>query len=146
MRIPHLYPIVLSIVFVILASVAYVHWHAMSPTYTGSTTYQTTLPSAADSIATSSGTISGTATSSSQAPSTYTAAQVAMHANASSCWTSINGGVYDVTTWINQHPGGTAPILSLCGHDGSAAFNAPHGGQSRPASELASFKIGTLQQ
>lgn len=75
---------------------------------------------------------------------TYTAAQVAAHASGSSCWTSINGNVYDVTRWITQHPGGPEAILSLCGTDGSAAFNAQHGGERRPASELASFKIGTL--
>lgn len=75
---------------------------------------------------------------------TYTLAQVKTHNSGSSCWTTINGGVYDVTDWINQHPGGPEAILSLCGTDGSAAFNDQHGGQRRPASELASFKIGTL--
>lgn len=79
-------------------------------------------------------------------PKTFTLAEVSAHGSASSCWTAINGGVYDVTSWINQHPGGQGPILSLCGHDGSSAFNGQHGGQARPASELASFKIGTLAQ
>jgi cytochrome b involved in lipid metabolism len=87
-----------------------------------------------------------TSTSTAQNPGTYTLAQVALHNSASSCWTAINGGVYDVTTWINQHPGGPEAILSLCGTDGSAAFNGQHGGQARPAAELASFKIGTLIQ
>ena len=76
----------------------------------------------------------------------YTMAQVATHNSATSCWTTINGNVYDVTTWINQHPGGKQAILSLCGVDGTAAFNGQHGGQSRPESELAAFKIGTLAQ
>jgi len=75
---------------------------------------------------------------------TYTLAQVATHSNSKSCWTTINGGVYDVTSWISQHPGGEQAILSICGIDGSTAFNNQHGGQSRPESELASFKIGTL--
>lgn len=75
---------------------------------------------------------------------TYTTAQVAQHSSSSSCWTAINGKVYDVTAWISQHPGGQQAILSLCGKDGSAAFNGQHGGQARPASELASFYIGVL--
>lgn len=75
---------------------------------------------------------------------TYTMADVAKHNSGTSCWTAINGGVYDVTSWINQHPGGAQAILSLCGIDGSAAFNGQHGGQARPESELATFKIGTL--
>jgi cytochrome b involved in lipid metabolism len=74
----------------------------------------------------------------------YTLAEVAVHKDATSCWTAVNGKVYDVTTWIARHPGGQAAILSICGKDGSAAFNDQHGGQARPASELASFYIGTL--
>lgn len=96
-----------------------------------------------------SGATLGTSTSTSTATTTassYTLAQVAQHSTAQSCWTAINGGVYNVTSWINQHPGGPEAILSICGKDGSAAFNGQHGGQARPASELASFKIGTLAQ
>ncbi len=78
------------------------------------------------------------------APSGYTAAQVAAHASAQSCWTSINGNVYDLTSWINQHPGGSEAILSLCGTDGTKAFMQQHGGQGRPEQELATFKIGAL--
>lgn len=77
-------------------------------------------------------------------PSGYTMAQVAAHNSGSSCWTAINGHVYDVTAWINQHPGGAQRILNLCGTDGSSAFNAQHGGQARPEAELATFLIGTL--
>jgi len=78
------------------------------------------------------------------APSGYTMADVQKHNSGTSCWTTINGNVYDVTTWINQHPGGRDAILSLCGIDGSSAFNNQHGGQGRPESELATFKIGAL--
>ncbi len=75
---------------------------------------------------------------------TYTMADVAKHASASSCWTAIDGKVYNVTDWIGQHPGGQRAILSLCGKDGSAAFNGQHSGQRRPATELKQFLIGTL--
>ena len=78
-------------------------------------------------------------------PTTYTIAQVTKHNNRTDCWTAINGGVYNVTSWIAQHPGGQSTIISLCGIDGSAAFDDQHGGQGRPESELASFKIGTLK-
>ncbi|MCX6719237.1 MAG: hypothetical protein NTZ38_02580 [Candidatus Taylorbacteria bacterium] len=79
-------------------------------------------------------------------PNGYTMAQIKAHATASNCWTAVNGKVYDVTPWINQHPGGTRAIISMCGIDGSSAFNGQHGGQRRPASELASFVIGSLVQ
>ncbi len=79
------------------------------------------------------------------ATTTYSSAQVATHNSQASCWTSINGGVYDVTAWILKHPGGSRAILSLCGKDGSSAFNDQHGGERRPEAELASFKIGVLK-
>ncbi len=82
----------------------------------------------------------------SNAPKSYTLAQVAQHNNASSCWSAINGKVYDLTSWINLHPGGQQAILSICGIDGSTAFNDQHGGQRRPANELSGFAIGTLVQ
>lgn len=75
----------------------------------------------------------------------YTMAQVATHNSASSCYTAINGSVYDLTSFIYKHPGGPGAILSLCGTDGTAAFMAQHGGQGRPERELATLKIGTLQ-
>lgn len=74
----------------------------------------------------------------------YTLTIVANHNSQSSCWTAINGNVYDVTKWIGQHPGGAQAIIGLCGKDGSSAFNDQHGGQRKPENELASFKIGTL--
>jgi cytochrome b involved in lipid metabolism len=67
---------------------------------------------------------------------------VAKHNSASSCWTVVNGSVYDVTSWINRHPGGAGAILSMCGTDASNAFDDQHGGQRRPEQELASFFIG----
>ena len=78
------------------------------------------------------------------ASQSYTIAQVAMHSNATSCWSAVNGNVYDLTSWISQHPGGRDAILSICGKDGSVAFNTQHGGQPNPAQALATFKIGVL--
>lgn len=73
-----------------------------------------------------------------------TMAQVQQHASATSCWTAVDGKVYDVTNWINQHPGGPQRIISLCGTDGTAAFHGQHATQSLPNKTLAGFEIGTL--
>lgn len=78
--------------------------------------------------------------------SRITAAVVAQHNSRTSCWTSINGSVYDLTSWIPKHPGGEQAILQLCGTDGSAKFNRQHGGDSGKAAVLAGFNIGTLAQ
>jgi cytochrome b involved in lipid metabolism len=75
----------------------------------------------------------------------YTLADVKTHNTRTSCWTAVNGAVYDVTSWISQHPGGSQTIIGMCGIDASSAYDGQHGGASRPASELASFKIGSLK-
>lgn len=79
-------------------------------------------------------------------PKSYTMAEVAKHGSQSDCWSAIDGGVYNLTSWIGQHPGGSDAIVSMCGTDGSSAFNNEHGGERRPANELAGFKIGVLAQ
>ena len=78
------------------------------------------------------------------AGSAHTMAEVAAHGTAADCWSAIQGTVYDLTSWVAQHPGGSRAITSLCGTDGTAAFNAAHRGQGSPAQELASLAIGPL--
>ena len=75
---------------------------------------------------------------------TYTMSDVSKHNNQNDCWTTVNGKVYEVTKWISEHPGGAKAIISMCGIDGSALFNDQHGGERRPANELANFVIGDL--
>lgn len=70
--------------------------------------------------------------------------QVRAHNSAASCYVVISDGVYDLTSYVDQHPGGPDRILNICGTDATAAFTAQHGGQPRPANELAGFKIGRL--
>lgn len=77
-------------------------------------------------------------------PTGYTLADVQENDSAASCWSVINGNVYDLTGWINSHPGGSSRILNLCGTDGSSSFNGRHGGQSNPESTLANYLLGPL--
>lgn len=83
-------------------------------------------------------------TTATSGPTTFTMAQVATHSSASNCWTVIKGTVYDLTQWEDQHPGGAARIIALCGTDGTSAFTGQHGGEPRPANELKGFDIGSL--
>lgn len=78
------------------------------------------------------------------AASGYTMAQVATHNSAASCWAVVDGKVYNLTSWISNHPGGQQAILSLCGKDGTAAFQDQHGGDSKPTAQLAKFLLGPL--
>ena len=61
-----------------------------------------------------------------------TMSEVQQHATAASCWSVVDGDVYDLTTWIPRHPGGEAVIKALCGTDGSVAFHNEHANQSKP--------------
>jgi cytochrome b involved in lipid metabolism len=74
----------------------------------------------------------------------YTMAQIAAHKTPTDCWTVVRGNVYELTKWIATHPGGEEAIISLCGIDGTTAFEGQHDGQSKPEQKLASFKIGTV--
>lgn len=76
---------------------------------------------------------------------TITMSEVATHAVAEDCWSAVNGKVYNLTDWVNKHPGGSVVIKALCGKDGSAGFTAEHGGKSKPENILASYFIGELQ-
>jgi len=78
------------------------------------------------------------------APASYTMAQVSANKSAAKCWSVISANVYDLTTWINAHPGGEGSIISLCGTDGTQDFLAMHRGQSKPESRLSAFLLGPL--
>lgn len=77
-------------------------------------------------------------------PNTYTSAQVATHNTESSCWASVGGNVYDLTSWVSRHPGGSKAIINLCGIDATAKFEGKHGGSSAAKAALALLKMGTL--
>jgi hypothetical protein len=76
----------------------------------------------------------------------YTMAQVKANNSARSCWTAIDGFVYNLTSWISSHPGGAGAILFLCGTDGTNAFKAQHEQQARPAVRLDGYKLGPLNK
>lgn len=75
----------------------------------------------------------------------FTMTIVSMHNSAQSCYSVIDKNVYDLTSWINKHPGGSAKILSICGKDATAVFANQHGGEQKPEQILAGFKIGVLE-
>lgn len=90
--------------------------------------------------------ISTNSSNSSTTVKSYTLSDIAKHASASSCFTTVNNNVYDVTNWVNKHPGGEETILLMCGKDSSSYFNQQHKGERKPENILASFKIGILKK
>lgn len=76
----------------------------------------------------------------------YTLDGVRTNNSASSCWTIIDGFVYDLTKWISAHPGGPSAIRSLCGVDGTASFKAQHQNQANPTQRLSNYLLGPLDK
>jgi len=103
-----------------------------------------TQPAPTVTAAASPAASAGASPAASAAAGALTMADVAKHASSSDCWAAISGNVYDLTSWISQHPGGSGPIVGMCGQDGTAGFEGQHAGQGRPAQELANFLVGPL--
>ncbi|CAE8604784.1 unnamed protein product, partial [Polarella glacialis] len=65
------------------------------------------------------------------------------HVSAESCWICVGGMAYDVTGFLQEHPGGADRLLRVAGGDASRAFEAV--GHSQAASELlAKMVIGPV--
>lgn len=75
----------------------------------------------------------------------FTMEIVATHSTQASCWSVIDGKVYDLTSWIAQHPGGAGNILRICGKDGSAAFSGQHGSNAQAKATLPNYFLSNLQ-
>ncbi|MEY3470797.1 MAG: hypothetical protein RLZZ223_147 [Candidatus Parcubacteria bacterium] len=79
--------------------------------------------------------------------STYTLEEVATRNTAEQCWTVIDSSVYDITSYVPNHPGGEGDIIKICGKDGSNLFSKPQEHKDGGADNvLSAFKIGTLKQ
>eukprot|EP00040_Diaphanoeca_grandis_P038706 m.257124 g.257124 ORF g.257124 m.257124 type:complete len:84 (+) comp35001_c0_seq1:27-278(+) len=75
--------------------------------------------------------------------STYTMAEVATNNTAQNCWIVVDGGVYNVTEFLEDHPGGKRILVKSSGKDASKEFYQMH-----KASVLTKYaeeyKIGTV--
>ena len=54
----------------------------------------------------------------------YTLEEIAKHNTEESLWLIINGKVYDVTKFLEEHPGGPKAFLNRGGKDATRAFNS----------------------
>lgn len=56
----------------------------------------------------------------------YTLTEIRKHNKVSDCWIIIEGAVYDVTSYLRDHPGGLDPFLVFAGGDATRAFHDVH--------------------
>ncbi|KAM5435743.1 putative L-lactate dehydrogenase (cytochrome) [Microsporum ferrugineum] len=71
---------------------------------------------------------------------------IARHNTTSDCWIVVDNQVWDITDFINEHPGGPSIILKYAGRDATKAYSAVHSPsvirEGLPADKLK----GTLDQ
>ena len=75
--------------------------------------------------------------------------ELAKHNSRDDCWIAIDGKVYDITSFIYQHPGGDA-ILKGCGKDATQLYRTRPMGSGTPHSEdanqrLSQYYVGDLE-
>ncbi|KAF4470315.1 glycolate oxidase [Fusarium albosuccineum] len=77
--------------------------------------------------------------------------EVAKHNTRESCWIVLHGSVWDVTDFLDEHPGGEALILKCAGADATGSYDEVHdsdlvGRILSPESCLGTVDITTLPQ
>ncbi|CAN6461698.1 unnamed protein product [Victoria cruziana] len=73
----------------------------------------------------------------------YTKAEVSRHNTRTDCWIIIKDKVYDVTSYVEEHPGGDA-ILTHAGDDSTEGFYGPQHA-TRVFDMIGDFYVGDLQ-
>ena len=82
---------------------------------------------------------------------TYTYEDVQQHSSEESCWVVLYGNVYDVTSFLPEHPGGGRIILQLAGTDATDEYDPIHPPGTLedslpPEAKLGAFDQSTLPQ
>ncbi|XP_038884358.1 cytochrome b5 [Benincasa hispida] len=73
----------------------------------------------------------------------YSIQEVSQHSSNDDCWIIIDGKVYDLTSYLDEHPGGDDVIVAATGRDATDDFE--DAGHSKDARELMEkFYIGML--
>lgn len=69
--------------------------------------------------------------------------EVALHTGFKSAWIVIRDEVYDITSWLEHHPGGQMLLLAVAGRDATEFFDLV-GHSALAKRELRRMRIGTL--
>ncbi|KAJ0980154.1 hypothetical protein J5N97_008409 [Dioscorea zingiberensis] len=74
----------------------------------------------------------------------YSWKEVSKHNTRDDCWVIVDGKVYDVTKYLDDHPGGDDVLLSATGKDSTEEFeDAGHGKSAREL--MQEYFIGEIE-
>lgn len=73
---------------------------------------------------------------------TLSLSEVNKHNSASDCYLIINQKIYNVSSFINSHPGGAQKITEKCGQEVSDLFAQIH--SNRAWDLLKKYQVGTI--
>ena len=85
--------------------------------------------------------VSKTSNTASSAKS-YSLLDVSKHNNQTSCWTIVNGKIYDITSFISSHPAGVGKILKGCGIDATSLYGRVG---AHDISKLTDYIVGIIK-
>ncbi|KAG6417190.1 hypothetical protein SASPL_119341 [Salvia splendens] len=73
----------------------------------------------------------------------FTLAEVSEHSNSKDCWLVIGGKVYDVTKFLDDHPGGDDILINATGKDATEDFD-DIGHSPSAMTKMEEFLIGDI--
>jgi len=74
----------------------------------------------------------------------YTWEEVAKHTSVDSCWVYAGNKVYDITDWLDRHPGGRDILLLSAGRDITDLLVSYHPFSDKPQQVLSKYEIGEV--
>ncbi|XP_004513043.1 cytochrome B5-like protein [Cicer arietinum] len=86
----------------------------------------------------------GSSSNNDKTSKSYSKTDVSLHNKRTDCWIIIKNKVYDVTSYVEEHPGGDA-ILAHAGEDSTEGFFGPQHA-TRVFDMIEDFYVGDLEQ
>lgn len=78
---------------------------------------------------------------------TLSMSELAKHNSKTDCWLLINNNIYNVSSYMDMHPGAASTIIPSCGKEATHAFDTKKQGQPHSSyadSLLKDYLVGSL--
>lgn len=76
----------------------------------------------------------------------FSKSEILLHNSSKDCWIIVFNQVYNITDFLQKHPGGSEILLSRAGEDATSFFQTRHGRNNKIYEYLSPYKIGILPE